>query len=394
LEWDSEVSRRDIGARVSARREEVAQALLTGLYAIEEPESVDAEYLHGLRTAAFAAVDYGLAAFEIADDGEPPVPTELLVQARLAARQLVPLDVVLRRCFSGFAVLVDFLVVAAEEAGSPRREALRRHTRSHTAHLDRLVAAIAQEYKREASRMARSSEKRSAKRVERALAGEPVSLGDLGYDLDGWHLGIVMRSESHDLVRALVRRFDARLLCVCPQQPELWCWLRGRTRLSSESVAAAARELARPDDQVAVGEAAEGAEGWRLTHRQARAALPVLGGPPGNVGRYADLGLISSVMSDLTLSRSLRQMYVEPLADERDGGQATRKALCAYFASGRNISSAAAVLHVNRQTLRKRLRAFEEKVDARLDTCAVEVELALRLEDHLRETAAYPTATS
>lgn len=382
MEWNSEPFRRDIVGRLRARREEIAEVLLSGLYAIEEPRTLDAEYLLGLRGAASAAIDYGLAAFEVIDDAEPPLPAALLAQARLAARQQVPLDVVLRRCFSGFAILVDFLTTAAEENGFSRPQALRRHMRSHTAHLDRLIDGMAQEYKREASGMSRSSEERWAKRVERLLAGEPVGLSDLGYDLGGWHLGIVMRGEGREVVRELAGRFDALLLCVSPKHPDHWAWLKSRKRLDSAKVAAVAAELAGPGDQVAIGETAEGVEGWRLTHRQARAALPVLGGTEGNVGRYADLGLISSLMGDLTLTRSLRQMYVEPLADERDGGKAMREALGAYFACGRNISSAAAALHVNRQTLRKRLRHFEEKVSACLDTCAVEVELALRLEDY------------
>ncbi|HEX5592299.1 MAG TPA: helix-turn-helix domain-containing protein [Solirubrobacterales bacterium] len=360
----------------------MAQALLSALYGVEEPDKADAEYLHGLTAAAFAATDYALAAFEIGSDREPPVPPALLAQARLAARHQVPLDVVMRRCFSGFAILVDFMVAGAEASGIPRRQALGGLFRSHSAQVDRLVDAMAEEYKREASRFVRSSEKRRAERVERLLAGEPVELTDIGYALTGWHLGIVMRTEDRELPRALADRFDALLLCVSPQPPDLWVWLGARRRLESEKVAAVATELARPGDQIALGEAAEGVEGWRHTHRQARAALPVLGGLHGNVGRYADLGLISSVMSDRTLATSLRQMYIEPLADERDGGRATQETLRAYFACGRNMSSAAASLGVNRQTVRKRLRAFEEKAGSCLDTCAVEVELALRLDEY------------
>jgi PucR-like helix-turn-helix protein/diguanylate cyclase with GGDEF domain len=382
LQGDLELVRADITAHLSGRREEIAEALLGGLYAVEEPDGADAEYLHGLTAAAFAAIDYALATFEGGGGREVPVPPALLAQARLAAHHQVPLDVVMRRCFAGFAILVEFLVAGAEASGVPRREALGRLFRSHTAQVDRLVDAMAQEYKREASRVAVSSEERRAERVERLLAGEPVELADLGYELTGWHLGIVMRGERRELLHALARRFDARLLCVSPQRPDLWGWLGSRRPLDSERVAAAAMESAGPADQVAVGEAAEAAEGWRLTHRQARATLPLLGGSQGNVGRYADLGLVSSVLSDRTLASSLRQMYVEPLDDERDGGEAMREALRAYFACGRNISSAAAALRVNRQTLRKRLRAFEEKVGACLDTCGVEVELALRLEDH------------
>jgi DNA-binding PucR family transcriptional regulator len=58
-----------------------------------------------------------------------------------------------------------------------------------------------------------------------------------------------------------------------------------------------------------------------------------------------------------------------------------RETLRAYFAAGRNISSAAAALSVHRDTVSNRLRAIEAKIGRPPDACAADLELALRLEE-------------
>jgi DNA-binding PucR family transcriptional regulator len=79
--------------------------------------------------------------------------------------------------------------------------------------------------------------------------------------------------------------------------------------------------------------------------------------------------------------RSLRQLYLEPLAGERDGGEVLRETLRAYFEAERNVSSAAAALGVKRHTVTNRLRAAEEKLGRSLNVCAGELDVALHLED-------------
>lgn len=69
-----------------------------------------------------------------------------------------------------------------------------------------------------------------------------------------------------------------------------------------------------------------------------------------------------------------------PLADGRDGGLELRKTLRAYFTTGRNITSAASALGVSRQTVGNRLRVIEEKLGRTIESCAPEIEVALRLD--------------
>jgi DNA-binding PucR family transcriptional regulator len=132
---------------------------------------------------------------------------------------------------------------------------------------------------------------------------------------------------------------------------------------------------------LALGEQGTGVEGWRLSHRQAKAAMAVAQRGLGRVVRYADVALLASALRDDVLASSLRDIYLAPLGNERDGGATLRETLRAYFASGRNVSSAAAKLGVTRQTVSIRLRIVEERIDRSLNSCAAETEVALRLRD-------------
>ena len=58
-----------------------------------------------------------------------------------------------------------------------------------------------------------------------------------------------------------------------------------------------------------------------------------------------------------------------------------RETLRAYFASGRNISSTAAALGVDRRTVTNRIRAIEDLFGRPLGDFATELETALRLDD-------------
>ena len=103
--------------------------------------------------------------------------------------------------------------------------------------------------------------------------------------------------------------------------------------------------------------------------------------------RYAEVALLASMLRDDLLVSSLEEIYLAPLARERDGGVVARATLRAYFATERNVSSAAAVLGVSRQAVGRRLKAIEQRLGRPLNECAVEIEAALRLSGELSPVA-------
>src|SRR5262249_45691173 len=94
---------RELMARMDERRADLEAVTLDRVFGIAElPQSGESDYLNGLRDAVAAAVEYG---YTILDRGPlgalTPIPPQLLVQARLAARVSVSLEAILRRYVAG-----------------------------------------------------------------------------------------------------------------------------------------------------------------------------------------------------------------------------------------------------------------------------------------------------
>jgi hypothetical protein len=382
-----QASRERGGAQIAAalreRRGEIERAILTRVHAVsEQPASGGPEYAEGLRAAVAAGIEYGLEGIERGEERAAPIPEALLAQARLAARSGVSLDTVLRRYFAAHVLIEDFMVQEAERTELLDPAELKRLLRSQAAIVERLLAAVSEAYAEQAERPPESAERRRAERIERLLGGEPLETAEIAYDFEGHHVGLLASGpEAMEALRALAASFDARPLTVRREEGTTWAWLGAKRRLEAREVEGlAAREL--PGDlTLAIGEAGEGIAGWRFTHRQARAALSVALRGGERVVRYADVALLASVLQDELLATSLRQLYLVPLADERDGGEILRRTLRAYFAAGRNVSSTAAILGVDRHTVTKRNRVAEKYLGRSLEDCTVDIQMALRLDE-------------
>jgi hypothetical protein len=358
-------------------------AIATRAYAISDPREVtDPAYLQSLHGALTVSLDYAFAVIELGERRAPDVPPALLAEARLAARAGVALDTVLRRYCAGNALLGDFLVEEAERA-EVSGSALRRLLRRQATLFDRLLEAVSEEHVREAKSWPSSTAERRRECVKSLLAGELVDHSQLEYDLDAHHLALMARGEeSPEVMRLLAERLDRRLLAVCREEESIWaCWLGGRSPLETERALRVLGEISLDQVFVTVGEPGEGLSGWRLSHRQAKAALPIAERKGQSILRYADVVIQASVLRDDLAATSLHQLYLEPLERARDGGKVGRETLRAYFAAERNISSTAAALGVDRRTVTNRIRAIEDLFGRPLKDFGTDLETALRLDD-------------
>jgi hypothetical protein len=376
-----EEARALVGVRLRERVSEIEQAVLVRASALlEEKDLLDPQFVDGQRMAVTAAVDYGIAAIELGAERAPAVPAIFHSHARLTARSGVSLDTMLRRYFAGYTLLGDFLVREAEECGMTGAT-LQCVMRGMATVLDRLLTTMTEEYMREANGRPGSREERLAARVRKLLDGELLDTSEFDYDFDGWHLGVLaVGKDATKAVRGLAAALDRRLLLVCAGEGPLWAWFGGRRKVDPAELERVLNATWPPHISLAIGEAADGLAGWRLTHKQARAILPVALRSRETYVRYADAALLASMLQDDLLATSLRELYLMPLEDERDGGEAVRQTLRAYFAADRNASSAAAALGVNRHTVTSRLRMAEDRLGRPLSSCAAELDAALRLE--------------
>jgi PucR C-terminal helix-turn-helix domain/GGDEF-like domain len=383
--------------RLRARRGEIEEAIFTRVREVVPGPAgdPDSEYVEGLRAAVAAAVEFGLVGIERGVESSLSIPSEAVAQAHRAARNGVSLEAVLRRYIVGHALLWDYVMEEADRVDlAGRASGLREILRAQASLLDRLVIGVTREHGGELQRAGRSREQRLFERVRMLLAGERVDGVELGYELDAEHLGVIARGRgSREILRGVAEGLDRRLLSVTGGEGTVWAWLGSQrvlqmgdlervlsaqtTRLGDGGGATGRLFV---DVSFAVGEPARGLEGWRLTHRQAQAALLVALRRPRRLTRYRDVALLAAALGDETLARSLIDMYLSPLEDSRGGGAVLRQTLRAYLAAERNTSSAAAALGVVRKTVESRLRTIEEKLGRSLHPCPAELEVALRLD--------------
>lgn len=369
--------------RLRERLPEIQAAVTTRVHSIADPRDVaDPAYLEALKAAVVAAVDHRLAMLEAGERQAPAVPAVLLVQARLDARDGVPLDAVLRRYHAGNTLFGDFLVEEAERAEVPS-SVLRRLLGEQATLGDRLLAAVSAEHTRETQNRPRSAMDRRRELALRLGAGELIDTSELGYELDVHHLGMMVKGERvEEFMRGVASTLDCRLLAVQREEEPKWaCWLGRKRRLETEEALRVLADVVPAQTIVTIGEPAEGLPGWRFSHLQAKAALPLAERMGRSVLRYADVAVLASILNDDLATNSLRQLHLAPLEQARDGGKLARETLRAYFDAERNVSSTAAALGVDRRTVRNRIRAIEELLGRPLRGSVTDLEIALRLDE-------------
>ena len=338
------------------------------------------EFLNGLRVAVRSAVSYGIAIVDTGEERSPPPPTTLLMHAKLAARNQIDLDAVLRCYMAGCSIISDYVVENVDDSGSGLI-ALKAVLRAQAALLDRLLVEITEEYHREARRIPGTSEHRRSERIERLLAGEFVDTSGLEYDFDGMHLAAIFSGpDPAEMLKMLAAQVGCRLLMIQRSQYVAWGWLGRRHPIDMDELLVKISPISE-DATLVFGEVGEGLTGWRLSHRQARAALPIGLRRAETLVCYADAPILASVMQDDLLVTSLNGLYMKPLNEEPDGGHTSRKTLRAYFVAERNVASAASILGVSRRTVAYRLRRIEDRLGRSLNSALAEVEIALSLDD-------------
>lgn len=376
-------SHRALTLGLKSRREEIGQTIVARAHAIDAPSrDTDPEYLEGLRLAIEAAIDDTIEAAGNGGAGSAPVPTPLLSQARLAARRRVPLETMLRRYLAGHAILGDFVVDEAGRQAVPP-DTLRLVLRSQAGRTDEVLAAISTCYVEEASSAhPLSTGRRRTEQVRRLLDGELVDPSGLAYDLDGWHVGLVIRGPGGDeAVGVITKGLDARRLVVSAEEENVWAWMGFRDRPEPQHLRPVTASEVPGNLRIGIGEPAQGHTGWRLTHEQARAALSVAIRRPETMLRYEDVALLASAMQDELLSSSLLQLYLRPLEEDEESGRELLTTLRAYLEADQSATSTGAALGISRNTVANRIRTIEKKVGYLTASRAARVLVALGLGD-------------
>ena len=329
--------RADLAGRLRLRRSEIAEAVFARFRDIgfDPADGEDAAYVAGSRAAITEALDYGLGAIERGEEWFGSIPPAAVAQARRAARNGVTLDKVLLRNNAGHTVLEDFVVQEVDFAS--QSIVLRGVFGTLGALLDHFTALMAHEYQREVERTAHSPELRRTELVQRLLAGAPVDTAKLSYEFDAEHLGVIASgANARETVRSLAAGLGREPLSVSPCEDTVWAWFGGRRAPDVEAIGRLLSANEPAGVSLAVGGSGRGIEGWRLTHRQAQAAMLVAQRRPQALTRYADVSLLAAVLSDQELASSLVEVPEGQRGVPRDAARLLRRRLQRGHGRGRS----------------------------------------------------------
>lgn len=315
----------------------------------------------------------------------------ILREARLAAQANVDLHVLLHTSRVGQATTWDcFLEVADEllpQAGQ-RLPVLRHASQYHFAWNDRVTALIIDAYDKERSAFFFHGRDRKRRAMVRdLLAGIPVDEVALGYSLRGRHLGFVVWGDAPEVgVRQLTTMLGWPFLTVPGTGGTVLGWVgRPAGKMAGDN------DLLKLDlpqgTYLACGEYANDAEGMRLSHRQAWQAYRVARITSQPITWYRKVALEALVLRDLSAVRDFVRQELGPLYGTAERAVVLRATLRAYFASGQNAASTAAVIGVHERTVAYRLRSVEKWLGTTITTVRDELSVALRLSDLLQDEA-------
>ncbi len=348
---------------------------------LSDEDSSVPEYVVGLQASVPAAASFGIAAIRDGASPPPPVPVELLTQARLAAQYQLSIDGVLRRYIAGRSLLDRALVSQHRRDHRFGQDVLDEVINSVAVAFEYLATVISEEFSRAISSQQDWAVDGKLCRVQRLLAGEAVSPSGLGYDLRLTHIAVAGEGpEIAAALRPLAERLGAQLLAVNPFPEVVWGWLGIEDAPDPRTLTRAASTAFDRHEPVGIGGGERGLAGWKRTNDQARIAL-VHAVERCRPTFYAEIAVAHAIKSEPLLYASLRRRYLAPLESARDGGTDIKAALRAFYDAECNRTAAGAALEISRRTLSSRLAQAEVLLGQPILGPSLELQLALSISD-------------
>lgn len=326
---------------------------------------------------------------------EPPAAVE---HARLLAQRGIPANSLLR----GYQVMERSLtgpMIQAADAFVPDRDELVRTIEALLGHLFAQVNAASQAALRtqaiERDAWLRGRGAGLAKRLDavldRVVTDVRTAERTLNYVVSGKHVALIAwlddperlldMAEAERRVAAMRGVRDA--LLIPKDERTLYCWLHVSNADHIREWMDALRDL--PLARFAFGELAEGLDGFRLTHMQARSAGAVITasrdrGNPAIV-RYRDVAALSFLVDRPTESRGWAEAVLGELSAPGEERERLRQTLLVFLEEGENAIAAGKRLFVHRNTVKYRVDRAVELLPEELGDRRLEVGLALRYLD-------------
>jgi hypothetical protein len=321
------------------------------------------------------------------------IPHEALNFLRGNVRRGYPLALVLRSYRLGHAFLWEKWSDAMKERVNDSGELMAGQDASSAfmfAYVDRLSAALVEEFGTEREQMLRSAEQVRMDTVRAILDGGPVDAETaslrLGYELRRHHVAMRVSSGASE-VDGLDRAVGEAAAALGGGEPlviasgaarfDVWCG-----SFDPPATDALERYEPPPGVGVAFGKPSHGVTGFRSSHMEAKQAarICVLLAPATNaVTSYARVELVSLLASDVPRARSFVVGQLGRLASTGGTEERLRETVLAFLVSGGSPTRVAEELFVHKNTVADRIRRAEEMLGRAVTKNPVELEAALTL---------------
>jgi len=393
---------RDIATSALADTDPLTEAILEAI-GTELPDLVQDQRTRELFDAT--VLDNVISALRaISTGGEdvayaaPPVALDF---ARRLAQQGVPITAMLRAYRLGQAALVEHVLNAIAErglSGADVAQASKALSAFGFSFIDTISEQVVAAYQVERDAWLRQRNASRFAKVQSVLNGKLVEGDDiekaLGFGLSRPHVGAVVWSdqEAADEADRLGRleRYVAQLatalgaapravLSVAPDDATVWAWIPAAD-IDIDDLAHRMDEH-RGALRAAIGEPASGVSGFRLTHHQARQAQSLaMAADPADARPLlasSQLGPLALVASDADGVRAWVHNVLGGLAEDDENNARLRETVWAYLSSGSSPNTAAAELHLHKNTIQYRIRKAEEARGRPFEDGRLDVEVAL-----------------
>lgn len=272
-------------------------------------------------------------------------------------------------------------------------------------YIDRVTEDVIGLYQRERDHWLLNQFAGRAARVRDVLGGGEFDLdgteATLGYRLRQAHLGLVSWLPAQTRAGGgldRLERFTGALAEAldCPAGPLFvprdetlaWTWLPLPTsgQVSWEALADVVEE-ADPSVRICAGNAEQGVEGFRRTHRQALRAqeLAVLASPGHRFTAYARVAPIALMCANTDDLRAWVWEVLGPLAVDDEHAARLRETLRVFLAAGCSYTAAASRQILHKNTVQYRIRKAEEAMGQTVQERRTDLDVALLAVEHLGE---------
>jgi len=259
--------------------------------------------------------------------------------------------------------------------------------------MDESVESLIETFFEERQRELDGSAAQRAELVSLLLSGGDIDEGEasaeLAYPVAAWHTSFLAWTSRTDARTTASLRSAADAIATCFPAAKLLTEVAGSrdlrgwvaTRLAPPAEALdQLRALDLPDVSIAVGVSAEGQDGFRSSHADARAAqnLAMTSLEAPRFIDYRSVEILSLAMADRDALVRMVRREVGPLCGPDKNLDPVRETVLTFLTNRMNVEATAEKLYVHGNTVRYRLAKAEELLGCQLAGRPRQIELALQ----------------